>query len=385
MPVLPPHEELLRELVAELSVSSPDPRFDRGNRAVVEALADYAESIGFRCEVKELANDPRKANLVAVLGEGEGGLLLAGHTDTVPYDDGAWSTEPLELTNVDGRLHGLGAADMKGFFPAALHAIASIDRHRLRAPIVLVATADEESGMEGMRQLVAEGGLAGAHAVIGEPTGLAPVHKHKGVAFEKLELFGRAGHASDPSLGLSALDGMADALDVLRAYREEWKARLHDPAFTVPHPTLNLGRIEGGDSPNRICAHCALHVDVRLLPGMVIEAVRAELRERIEARLEGRGLRLSMEALAKSLPAFETRLDAPIVRAAEEATGKKAHSVLFGTEGPFLNEAGKETVILGAGDISVAHQPDEFVRLSDLERATTIYASLAHRFCVEKV
>lgn len=92
-----------------------------------------------------------------------------------------------------------------------------------------------------------------------------------------------------------------------------------------------------------------------------------------------------MEALAKSLPAFETRLDAPIVRAAEEATGKKAHSVLFGTEGPFLNEAGKETVILGAGDISVAHQPDEFVRLSDLERATTIYASLAHRFCVEKV
>ncbi len=146
MPVLPPHEELLRELVAELSVSSPDPRFDRGNRAVVEALADYAESIGFRCEVKELANDPRKANLVAVLGEGEGGLLLAGHTDTVPYDDGAWSTEPLELTNVDGRLHGLGAAYMKGFFPAALHAIASIDRHRLRAPIVLVATADEESG-----------------------------------------------------------------------------------------------------------------------------------------------------------------------------------------------------------------------------------------------
>jgi acetylornithine deacetylase len=117
---------------------------------------------------------------------------------------------------------------------------------------------------------------------------------------------------------------------------------------------------------------------------MLIETVRGELRERVEARLLGRGLRVSIEALTQALPAFETPRDAPIVRAAEEASGRVAQSVLFGTEGPFLRSVGKETVILGAGDIAVAHQPDEYVERAQLVAASEIYAKLAHRFCVEK-
>src|SRR5512139_615234 len=118
MSVLPTHEVMLRSLVALPSTSSPDPRFDRGNRDVIEAIAGYAEHLGFEVDVRPLATNPAKANLVATLGEGEGGLVFSGHSDTVPFDAGAWTFDPFELHEVEGRLHGLGSADMKGFFPA---------------------------------------------------------------------------------------------------------------------------------------------------------------------------------------------------------------------------------------------------------------------------
>ena len=374
---------MLQELVALPSISSPDARFDQSNRAVIESLAAWAESLGFRVEVQSLPSQPEKANLIATLGEGEGGLLLSGHSDTVPYDEEAWTSDPFQVTERQGRLYGLGTADMKGFFAAALEAARAFDAGRLRRPLYLVATADEESSFAGVKALEAAGKPSARYAVIGEPTGLVPVRMHKGIMMERLALRGRAGHSSDPSLGASALDAMMRALQALDEYRRELAETSSDARFEVAAPTLNFGKVVGGDSPNRICASCSLDFDVRLVPSLSIESVRGSLRARVEAALEGMDVSSELVPLFAGVPAFETPSDASIVKAVEELTGSTARAVMFATEAPFFGRMGIETLVCGAGDIAVAHQADEYTTRSGIEAATALYAKLIHHFCVE--
>jgi acetylornithine deacetylase len=377
---LPQPVDTLRQLVALPSVSSPDPRFDQPNRPIVERLAELAEGVGLRVRIDPVSDDGGKVNLVATSGEGEGGLILAGHTDTVPFDVGAWQGDPFSLRADGDRLVGLGAADMKGFFAAALEAVHRVGTQGLRRPLTLVATADEESGMAGGRALMQRGLRADA-AVIGEPTSLCPVRAHKGIAMAALRLRGRSGHSSDPSLGVSALEGMYDGMDEILRFRSELQAAHRDDRFDVPFPTLNLGAVEGGDSPNRICAACDLQFDLRTLPGMEGQEVLAHLHDRLAARLDGSGLGVALEPLVETIPAFETAADAPIVQVAEALTGLQARAVPFATEGPYFHAMGIETVILGPGDIAVAHQPNEHLSHAELIRSVDVYAALVDRFC----
>ncbi|MCC7539460.1 MAG: M20/M25/M40 family metallo-hydrolase, partial [Deltaproteobacteria bacterium] len=157
-------------LVATPSVSCVDPALDVGNRAVVDLLAGWLDDRGFDVMVTSVEGQANKANMVATLGRGEAGLMLAGHADTVPYDAARWRHDPFALTEADGRWYGLGTSDMKSFFALALEAIRDIDASDLVRPLVVVATADEETTMAGARALV-EHGIGGVrHAVIGEPT-----------------------------------------------------------------------------------------------------------------------------------------------------------------------------------------------------------------------
>src|SRR5919197_4549814 len=249
---LPKLFELFAQLVAIPSVSSVDPYRDQTNRAVIELLAEWLAALGFEIELTTISEAPDKLNLIARLGQGAEGLVLSGHTDTVPFDEGAWTTDPFILTEKDGRWYGLGAADMKGFFPLVIEAIRGLDRSALKRPLIILATADEESTMAGVRVLAQAGKPLGRYALIGEPTGLKPVHMHKGVLMGSIHLQGRAGHASDPRLGNNAIDGMYPVIGALLNWREELRTRYRNPLFEVMEPTLNLGSIHGGDSPNRI-------------------------------------------------------------------------------------------------------------------------------------
>ena len=172
--MLPSRTDMLRQLIAAPSVSSPDVRFDQSNRAVVDLLAEWAEELGFDTRVEPLSGSTEKANLIATRGHGEDGLVLSGHTDTVPYDAERWTSDPFELTERTGKLFGLGTSDMKGFFAAALHAIARFRPEELDRPITLLGTADEESTMDGARALVEAGGGRGRHADICDAPGPRP-------------------------------------------------------------------------------------------------------------------------------------------------------------------------------------------------------------------
>lgn len=380
---LPPVLDLLRTLIGTPSVSSVSPAFDQGNQAVIDHLAGWLTDLGFAVEILPLAGYPGKADLIATLGSGPGGLVLAGHTDTVPCDPQRWRHDPFELHEADDRLYGLGTADMKGFFALALAAAGRFQARDLREPLILVATADEESSMAGAQALVDAQRPRARYAVVGEPTGLRPVHLHKGILMEGIRLVGHSGHSSDPSLGASALEAMYRVLGELLTWREELQRAHRNPRFQVPVPTLNLGYIRGGDNPNRICGECELHIDLRTLPGMDLAQLRAQLHERLEGLLRGSGVRLELRALFPGAPAMETPVDSPIVAAAEQLSGYPAEAVAFGTEGPYFQKLGMQPVILGPGDINQAHQPDESLPLARLQPTVELLERLIGRFCVE--
>jgi acetylornithine deacetylase len=374
--------EQLQQLVATPSVSSTDPTWDQGNRAVIDLLASWLSDLGFSTEIQEVSADGAKANLIATLGSGPGGLVLAGHTDTVPFDEGRWRSDPLGLTERDHRLYGLGSTDMKGFFPLAIAAAGAFADTALKQPLILLATADEESSMNGARALAAAGRPKARAAIIGEPTSLVPVRMHKGIMMEAVRVKGQAGHSSNPALGNSALDAMHTVLGDLIDYRLQLRERYHNDLFTVAWPTLNLGCIHGGDSPNRICGQSELHFDLRMTPGGDNATVRGEIAQRMHRIAEQHALEVELHSLVKSISPFEQAADSELVRLAERLTGHQAEAVAFATEAPFLQELGMETIVMGPGSIDRAHQPDEYLELDQIEPCITLLQQCIRHYCL---
>ena len=384
---LPDTREMFRTLIGEPSVSCTEVARDQSNLRVVHHLAGWLEDLGFAVDVLTLPTDAGKANLIATLGAPPdadappSGLVLSGHTDTVPYDDSLWSRDPLALTESDDRLYGLGTCDMKGFFPIALDAAARFAGRDLAQPLTIVATSDEESSMAGARHLEAIGRPRARAAVIGEPTGLQPVHAHKGIMLMSIHLTGRSGHSSNPARGNSALDAMHAVMGELIAFRGELADLYRNPAFEVAVPTLNLGCLHAGDSPNRICETARLQIDLRSLPGMDHDRICADMTGRLETVSAHHGTAIEVSRLSPTLPPYETPRDGELIGYLERLSGKTAGTVAFGTEAPFLRALGMETAVFGPGSIDQAHQPDENLDKAFIEPATDALSALIERYC----
>lgn len=381
MPTPPKLLEMIEQLISIPSISSTQPQFDTSNQPIIDCLANWLSDLGFQTEIVTSSKD--KTNLIAWIGEGDDGLVLSGHSDTVNYDQTGWDTDPFMAVQKDDHIYGLGTADMKSFLAIAIEAAKEFVSRNLKQRLTIVATADEECTMQGARALSMANKKLGRYCVIGEPTDLTPVHQHKGVFMEAITLHGQSGHSSDPDLGISALDGMREVLNELDIFKNELADKYVNHDFLVPVPTLNLGHIHGGDNPNRICAECELHIDMRPLPGMQIDILRNELRERILKICDIRNLHCEFIALFEGIPAFKTPSDSKIIQLTQLYTGKTAQSVAFGTEGPFFNSMGMETVILGPGSIKQAHQPNEFLSLSSIEPTIKLLRKLIYDICIK--
>lgn len=381
---LPNFITLYSELVAIPSVSCLDAAWDTSNKAVIDKLAGWFESLGFSVQINELEAQAGKYNLLASYcppGVTAGGLLLAGHTDTVPWDEGRWTRDPFTLTEADGKLYGLGSADMKGFFAFVLEALRNMDLTQLTKPIRVLATADEETSMAGARELSKFSDLKPDYAVIGEPTSMAPVIMHKGHTTECVRITGRSGHSSNPAAGLNAIDVMHEVIGELQKVRTTLSQNYHDAAFEVPYPTLNFGMIQGGDAANRICACCELHLDTRPLPGMsldnfygLLHGALAPLQERLPGVID-------IHSMHEPIPGYACPPDSAIVKLAETLTGHPAKSANYCTEAPFVQDLGCETIIMGPGSINQAHQPDEYITLAEIEPSQQQLAELIRRVC----
>lgn len=375
----------MQSLLTLPTISSANPALDMSNMPVINYLAEQFSALGFECEIVPCASTHGniKANLIATLGKGPGGLVLAGHTDTVPMNPELWSVDPLAVTEKDGRLYGLGSTDMKGFFALILEAMQPFLGQPLQQPLIVLATADEETSMSGARKIAEIGRPKARYAIIGEPTGMKPIRAHKGVMMESIRLQGRSGHSSDPSLGINAMEAMHDVLSELMSYRNELQLRYHSPLFVIDKPTMNFGCIHGGDNPNRICGHCKLEFDIRMLPGMETELLRGEIDKRLRPLAERWNVGFEFTPLFPGAPAFICPAESDLVKTAERLTGHTAATVAFGTEAPFLQGMGIDTIVLGPGDIEQAHQPDEYLALDRVQPCINLLRQFIRHYCVK--
>jgi len=381
------HDQL-ETLVQTPSVSCTNAQYDQSNMEVINHLANWLDGMGFDTQVQEVPETPGKANLIATAGARDSadpadpaaGLVLAGHTDTVPCNEARWQHEPFALTNADSRFYGLGSCDMKGFFPCALQALARHDLKNLTAPVTVVATSDEESSMAGARYLQTSRALQAQACVVGEPTSLQPVYGHKGVIFMSITLRGASGHSSNPALGVNALDAMHGVIGELINFRQELGNKWQNPGFAVSVPTLNLGCMSAGDNPNRICDHAQLQIDLRLLPGMDVHAIVSELEKRLNNVAESHRTPLTLQQF-NNAPALATQSDSALVRYLEGVSGKQAGTVAYGTEGPFFDSLGMDTVVFGPGSIDQAHQPNEYLAHDQINPAIDTLAGLINHYC----
>ncbi|MGB1090637.1 MAG: acetylornithine deacetylase [Oceanobacter sp.] len=387
---LPSVTDALRQLIGTESMSSVLPEYDQNNMAVIELLANWFANAGCQVEILPLENG--KANLLATLGQAPidasgnpipGGLVLSGHTDTVPCNPEKWQSDPFTLTERDNRFYGLGTCDMKGFFALILQAIEGLQAQDLRHPIYILATADEESSMSGARALADMGFPNARFAVVGEPTSLKPIRMHKGIMMEVVRLTGQAGHSSNPALGVNALDAMHDVMGELKNLRVDLGKRYQNAAFDVTVPTLNLGCIHGGDNPNRICGQCELAFDLRALPGMSNDDLREEIRNRLNPIAAENGVQFELESSFPGVDPFETPAHSPLVELAEQMTGCQSEAVAFATEAPFLQSLGMDTLVMGPGSIDQAHQVNEFLAHDQIEPGIQMLKQLIKTFCIE--
>jgi acetylornithine deacetylase len=252
----------------------------------------------------------------------------------------------------------------------------------LKHPLIILATADEESSMSGARALAESGKPKARYAVIGEPTELVPIRMHKGIMMEAIRVRGQAGHSSNPALGKSALDAMTQVMSELINLRGELQLKYRNAGFAVQTPTLNLGCIHGGDGANRICGECELHFDLRLLPGMDNEELRTAIQNRLTPIAETSGTDIIFSSLFEGVEPFDEPAESELVKVCEQLTGHTSESVAFATEAPFMQQLGMQTVVLGPGSINQAHQPDEFIPIDQLEPAVKIVQSLIQKFCI---
>ena len=381
---LPTPVEMLNTLVGEPSISCVDAARDQTNLRVVEHLATWLEDLHFAVEVLPLPGKPGKGNLIARRDgrkqDDGGGLVLAGHTDTVPCDEALWQQDPFQLAERDAKFYGLGTCDMKGFFPLALAAAAHHAQSRFERPLTIVATADEESSMDGARYLAKRGVPKAAAAIIGEPTNMQPVYAHKGFAALSIAVTGSSGHSSNPALGDNALEAMHRVMSALLVFRKELAERHVDSSFTVASSTMNFGCLHAGDNPNRICGHAELKIDLRLLPGMDTAAIIDELRSRVETA--SGATPVTVEPLIAPIASYRTPPDGRLVGMLEALSGKPARAVAFATEAPFFQSLGMETVVFGPGSIDQAHQPNEFLDGAQLRPMEDALTELIAAYCL---
>jgi len=372
-------QQTLAELVAIDSVSS------RSNVPIADYLASRCEAMGLRVKPFPYTDDNgvEKLNLIALAGTEFANttaveLALVGHTDTVPFDSN-WH-EALKLTERDGKLFGRGACDTKAFIAAALSAVAETSLDQLKRPLALIFTADEEIGLVGAKRLAESSALRSRYAIVGEPTSLQPMRAGKGYCVAEILVKGREGHSAYPALGTSAVFGGARLVTKIEEIAERLKDEEHE-AFEPPFTTLNVGLLQGGTAKNVIAGECRMTLEWRPIPGQEPNRVLDMLYSAIELEQRHHPEFVCEVNAARADEGFETPSDSRLVRLLEELSALEAGTVAFGTEAAQMGTLGAEAVVIGPGNIRVAHQTGEFVPIDELERCVQILKQAIARLC----
>ncbi len=323
------------------------------------------------------SEDGAKANLWATIGPPDRpGIVLSGHSDVVPVEGQAWTSDPFQLTRRDGNLHGRGSADMKGFIACCLHMAEQAAKAPLKTPIHFAFSYDEEIGCVGVRRLLdllKDAPLKPRLCIVGEPTLMQAVTAHKGKLGFRVTAHGLEAHSSLAPIGVNAIYMAADLIGEIRAIQRDIAAHgVRDGDYEVAYTTLHVGKMQGGEVMNIVPNRCSFDFEIRYLP----EDDRLAIVTRIKAAAEkvAAGYR-DVFAQARfefsdlqSYPAMNTPVDSEAVKFVHALTGgNSTGKITFGTEGGLFQAVlGTPAVVCGPGNIAVAHKPDEYVSEAQL-------------------
>jgi acetylornithine deacetylase len=348
------------------------------NLPLIEWVEDYLAAHGVAHRRVPNA-DGTKTNLIATIGPmAPGGVVLSGHTDVVPVDGQSWSSDPFVLTERDGRLYGRGTCDMKGFVALALAAVPELAAAAGRRPVHLALSYDEEVGCLGapaMIEVIGRELPPPALVVVGEPTNMEAVNGHKGIATFVVTVTGREAHSSQTQAGVSAIMEAVPLLAQLHALAERLERRA-DPAspFTPKGATLTIGLLHGGTAGNILARECSFQFDLRCPPGLdplqVLEPFFGEVRA-LDRALKARAPEAGAAVRIRSnTPPLSPEPNGPAEAFARRLAGDNGppRVVAFAAEAGQFQQAGFSTVICGPGSIAQAHQPDEFIEISQMQR-----------------
>lgn len=371
---------MLEKLVAFDTVSR------NSNLAFIDFVRDILARHGI--ESRLVYNDDRtKANLLASVGpDVAGGIVLSGHTDVVPVDGQDWHTDPFSVVERGGRLYGRGTADMKSFLAIALAALDTMKTAPLKAPLHFAFSYDEEVGCLGAPSLIRflNQELPAPRAVIvGEPTEMKVVSAHKGITGVRTTVTGHESHSSQTHRGVSAVMAAAELIQYLRGLNDEAAAKgPHNTLFEPTHTTITVNVIEGGTAINIMAGHCTFQWDVRALPednpDRYIRRFMDHCAREVLPRLRAIAPGCNIETIPRAgTPALKPEPESAAEQLCRMLTGDNVtRAVSFAAEAGQFQQQGLSTVICGPGSISQAHQPDEFIEISQVEAGTKFMLGL---------
>ncbi len=335
---------------------------------------------------------PGKTNLVASIGPAvDGGVVLSGHTDTVPVTGQTWATDPFTMTEADGDLFGRGTCDMKGFLACCLAAVPQLKARSLARPVHLVFSCDEEVSCEGVIPAIRRFGHDMPNpsvCIVGEPTMMDVVTGQKACQAFETTITGVEAHSSKPQLGWSALNEAVMLTSEINLIAQEMRDRKtgdcqFDPAFT----TVHVGSLHSGTTVNIVPNQAVISWEARLLPDQDENEIRDRVAAFVHARNEIIRAKYPDAGIETdnyvNVPGLEPEPDGEAKSLAMRLTGSNRTSVVsYGTEAGHFQAAGMSTVICGPGSIDQAHKPDEFVAASQLAECDRFLVRLGEELSV---
>ncbi|MDP9876683.1 acetylornithine deacetylase [Variovorax boronicumulans] len=353
-------------------------------------LIDFAQAhlaaLGVKSRITYNA-ERTKANLFATLGEGKpAGVILSGHTDTVPWDGQAWSVDPLSAVVQNERLYGRGSADMKSYIAIALANAQRFLEGDAPFAVHFAFTYEEEIGCFGVRELIADmrdAGIKPLACIVGEPTSMVPAIAHKGVYRYKCCVRGKEAHSSLTPKSVNAIEMAARVIGKVRDMAEDFeRSEPRYDGFDVPFSTASVGQFHGGIADNVVPRDAEFRYEFRDLPTADAKRMQSDVLA-YAASIEPAMKKVAPDAGFKfeticEIPSFLGAAGDPVTLLAQRlASEDRTTLVAFGTEAGLFKNAGIPTVVCGPGSIEQAHQPDEFVSLEQLARCELFMERLA--------
>ncbi|QCI19113.1 acetylornithine deacetylase [Buchnera aphidicola] len=376
---IPSFIKIYESLIKIPTISSENKLIDQSNKILIDLLANYLSEFNFSINIQNIPNT-NKFNMISSFGVGPGGLLLSGHTDTVDYDEKTWTKDPFKLIEKNNKIYGLGTVDMKGFFAFLLDVISSMNMKKIKKPLYIVATANEETDMSGAKYFSQNTNITPDCIIIGEPTSLKLVKAHKGHISYTIDIIGDTGHSSSPN-GINSIEIAYEIIKQLIDLKKYLQEKYLHKDFSIAYPTMNFGSIHGGNAVNKICSLCSITLEIRPIPKLGLKKLEILLKEKLKKIKKKWPNRIFLNNLFFPVPSYElSKKHELLIKKIENFCNIESTTVNYCTEAPFLKEIAP-TLILGPGSIEQAHRPNEYLNCEFIAPTKHIIKKLITKFC----